>query len=52
MKKTYERRSGKKINPAPRQLKTTGRNVDGQEKNIDNPAKNRENAALKVSAQN
>ena len=34
------------------QLKTTGRNVEGQEKNVDNQAKNMKNAALKVSAQN
>jgi len=34
------------------QLKTTGRNVEGEEKNVDNQAKNIKNAALKVSAQN
>jgi len=49
MKKNCKRRS-EKINQM--QLKTTGRNVEGEEKNIDNQAKNMENAALKVSAQN
>jgi len=34
------------------QLKTAGRNVEGEEKNVDNQAKNMKNAALKVSAQN
>jgi len=48
--KKENKRSGKKINQT--QLKTPGRDVEGEKKIIDNQAKNRKNAALKVSAQN
>jgi len=48
MKKICKRRSEKNNQT---QLKTTGRNVEGEDKNLDNQAKNMKNAALKVSAQ-